>query len=955
MLHHVQGGLLRQGLRQARPAAQPEHAYGYFDHVPCAGFKGGHVTCGGVIYDADAYPKEFRGSYIAGNLLSNAVYWYSLTPDGSSFKSKHAGELLEARDSWFRPVDCLVGPDGCVYVADWYDRRAAHLDPVDSWDKTNGRVYRISYKGTKPAKPFDLRKKTNAELVELLKHPNTWWRREARQLLADRDAKDAIPALAKLTAEKGPVAIEATWSLHQLGGIDAALTDALLKHEGEHVRAWAVRFLGDSGKASTEQRKTLAAMAEKDASPTVRSQLACSANRLPASDGLPIAFALAERKEDERDPHLPLLVWWAVERHVAGATKQVLEGLPAGTKAEPRLLERTARRIAAVGTEEAYQFLNDLLARFPNTDAKNAIVRGVDAGSAGRDFPVRSAVLEKFANANFINSFDLDRPEVYVSWRLMARIGKPLSRALVLSAAIASLDRKEIPSGLRVRAAALLADVPVPYGVVPDLVKAFERVEDDAVRSAILTVMQRFAGPVVASAVAKAYPGLKGEPRIKARALLLSRFDSAKAFVADVVAGKLPKADLSIDQLRPLLVYKDAELTKMIETNWGKIGPITPGEKKARIDALGMALARGPGDAAKGKAIFAKSCAVCHTLHGDGGKVGPDLTAADRKNRGYMLTQIVDPSGYIRPEFMTHIVETKDGRTLTGLVAESSAEGVTLVAVADGKAVKTVVAKSAIDDIRPSAVSLMPEKLLDALSDQDVCDLFAFLVTDPEPKPKGGGAKKLKVLLVSGSLEYKSDESLSAWGKHLEEKYPVEVLKAFRKADDDVPGLDQLETCDAAVFFTRRLTIKGEQLEAVKKYAASGKPVVGVRTASHGFQNWLEMDQEVFGGDYRNHYGAGPKCEITLAGAKSPVLAGVEPFASAGSLYKNPKPADDVTVVLRGKSAGHDEPVAWTRAGKKGRVFYTSLGHPDDFQDANFVRLLDNALFWTLDRERTEK
>ncbi|MEO2088319.1 MAG: ThuA domain-containing protein, partial [Gemmataceae bacterium] len=148
--------------------------------------------------------------------------------------------------------------------------------------------------------------------------------------------------------------------------------------------------------------------------------------------------------------------------------------------------------------------------------------------------------------------------------------------------------------------------------------------------------------------------------------------------------------------------------------------------------------------------------------------------------------------------------------------------------------------------------------------------------------------KKLRVALVSGSLEYKSDETLPLLQKLLEEKYPVECVRMFRKTDEDIPGLDKLAGCDVAIFFTRRLTIDGEQLKAVKAYCESGKPVIGIRTASHGFQNWLEMDKEVFGGNYKNHYGAGPKCEtkITDAGKDHPILKGVKPFTSEGSLYK---------------------------------------------------------------------
>ena len=122
------------------------------------------------------------------------------------------------------------------------------------------------------------------------------------------------------------------------------------------------------------------------------------------------------------------------------------------------------------------------------------------------------------------------------------------------------------------------------------------------------------------------------------------------------------------------------------------------------------------------------------------------------------------------------------------------------------------------------------------------------------PVPKADSPRKLKIVLVSGSLEYKSDESLADFQKYLEEKHGAECRRAFRKADDDVPGLEALKDCDLAIFFTRRLTIDGDQLKSVRDYLKSGKPVIGIRTASHGFQKYLEMDREIFGGDYKNHY-----------------------------------------------------------------------------------------------------
>lgn len=213
--------------------------------------------------------------------------------------------------------------------------------------------------------------------------------------------------------------------------------------------------------------------------------------------------------------------------------------------------------------------------------------------------------------------------------------------------------------------------------------------------------------------------------------------------------------------------------------------------------------------------------------------------------------------------------------------------------------------------------------------------------------------KHLQVCLVSGSLEYKSDDSLSAFQTFLEKDYPVRCSRAFATSEADLPGLENLDRCDCAILFTRRLTIDGNPLERIKRYAASGKPLIGLRTASHGFQNWLAMDKEVFGGDYRGHYGNAlkPRIDAVESAREHPILAGFQPFTSGGSLYKNPQVAPDVMVLLTGTIPQHTEPVAWTRLHCGGKVFYTSLGHPDDFRQPSFLRLLVNALAWTTGRK----
>src|SRR6516165_7757794 len=201
--HMVQGGYYLKGFAKHGPLHNPR-AYGYFGPIDYRGPKmGGHVTPGGIIYKGDAFPPSFRGSFIGGNLLSNAVYWHLLERNGSTFAGRHGGTLIDARDRWFRPIDLLAGPDAAIYVVDWYDKRAAHLDPRDTWDRTNGRIYRVVHGERRKLPAFDLAKRSSAELVDLRDSANDWFAEQARRILAERRDATVIPKLKALLRSPG--------------------------------------------------------------------------------------------------------------------------------------------------------------------------------------------------------------------------------------------------------------------------------------------------------------------------------------------------------------------------------------------------------------------------------------------------------------------------------------------------------------------------------------------------------------------------------------------------------------------------------------------------------------------------------------------------------------------------------------------------------------------------------
>ena len=206
----------------------------------------------------------------------------------------------------------------------------------------------------------------------------------------------------------------------------------------------------------------------------------------------------------------------------------------------------------------------------------------------------------------------------------------------------------------------------------------------------------------------------------------------------------------------------------------------------------------------------------------------------------------------------------------------------------------------------------------------------------------------LKLCMVSGSFEYESESSLNIFRSYVEREHPVRTDLIVYSSEDDHQSLSAIEDTDVLLVFTRRLNTDGEELERFKAYCAAGGPIVGVRTASHAFQNWLAFDGEVLGGNYQMHWRHGPRARVRFEPGSEghPLLEGVAEFSSAGSLYRNTPIAADTSLLMSASTDEHDEPVTWTRTHAGWQVFYTSLGHQEDFEEPSFLRLLANAVLW---------
>jgi len=720
MLHFVQGGYYWKQFGKHGPLHNP-YTFGFFDHVKHEGVQGGHVAVAGLFYHADAWPERYHGKYLAADLLGHAAHWHEVTPLGSTFQARQLGDLLQANDTWFAPTDMTLGPDGSVYISDWHDQRTAHPDPDADWDRSNGRIYALD--GPRhQAGPFgfDMQAYSTDELIEQLRHPNVWYARRARRILAERRDPEAAPKLRRAVREWAEPSwrLQALWALHGGGGLDDQAMIKLLDHPDEDVRAWLVRWIGDTPEICGRFAPTSRSMAAQDPSAQVRSQLASTAKRLRREDGLAIVWELLWRDVDAVDPHIPLLLWWAVEHHALPFDETVRRALlnPSCWQSgmyRSTIAPRLARRYAAEGGDSSDETCAELLESAPHAEAARPLLAGIDEGLAGPKREVadvlKRSILSRAATA----------PDDPLLIRLSARLGDSNATARALAVA---RDHGQ-PEPVRLAMFDLLGQVGDRSMLRPLLDLATSE-SNATVAGSAMQASARFDDPAILDALLAVYPEKPPAWRARARSWLFSRKAWASPFLDEIERRRFDPAEVPMDEVGRIALLKDSTLDARVKALWGRVTGPTPEEKLAEVRRLNNDLRAATGDRDSGQALFKKHCSTCHRFNGEGNLVGPELTHANRQDRDFLLVSLVDPNGVIRREYQATLVEMKDGRVLTGLIAEQSPNQLTLI---DAKAERATLPRDQIEAMSDSPVSLMPENLYRELSPQELRDLFAYL------------------------------------------------------------------------------------------------------------------------------------------------------------------------------------------------------------------------------------
>ena len=709
--HYVQGGYLQKGFGKHGELSNP-FAFGYFEamshhNVP----RFSHTF---VIYEATDLPEAYRGRLFGVVPLLSHVVMSEVSPDRSSFKTRDVGYALESSDPWFRPVDIQTGPDGAIYVADFYEQRIDHASHYQGRiHKESGRIYRLRAKGdTRPPPKFDLRAEPIDQVALHLASDNKWLRQAAQREILFRPSKELGVML--IAPTQGPQhVLESVWAAHNVGVVTDSVAENLLGYEDPYVRLWTVRLACDDGLVSDSLAAKLAELAYREPHVEVRSQLASSARRLTAPHSLPIVKNLCQRSEDASDIHIPLLLWWAIEAKADKDRDAVLalfedQSFWQQPLVKDTILERLMRRYAVTGQRKDLATCARLLELAPSKELAGRLMAGLEAAYEGRtltNLPDELAAAMAKAGAS--------------SPTLKLRQGD----AAAVAEALALLADENADAAKRQSLAAIFGTIRQPT-CVPVLLKIVAESRNDGLRSTALASLQAYSDPAIGSAVIAAYKQLPDQVRDVAQSLLASRANWTLAFLQAIEARQVDPATVPEPTVRKFLLHDSPQIAQLCRKHWGDLPGASPEELRAAIEKLAGTIGNGSGNPYEGKKLFAESCGKCHVLFTQGGKIGPELTGYKRDDLRGMLLAVVNPSAEIREGFENYVVRTTDGRTLTGFIADQDSN-VIVIRGADGQNIS--LAREEIDDLRASRTSLMPEGQLKELSDQQIRDLFAYL------------------------------------------------------------------------------------------------------------------------------------------------------------------------------------------------------------------------------------
>jgi putative membrane-bound dehydrogenase-like protein len=723
--------------------------------------------CGIEYFDSPAYPAEYRNRLYMGNIHGGCINVDSISRSGSTYRGQAQPDFLTANDVWFMPVAQKVGPDGCLYILDWYDRyhcyQDANADP-EGIDRGHGRLYRVVH-GERPAiEHRDLRAMSDSQLIELLQHANIFYRQRAAVILHERmsghdeagqqthrllwerlradPAKASIQHVA-LALSASPTSLAQVAELFQAAGSDSRVAAWAIRAAGQQLRQIATHGMttqaGSDAVREIADSLLLAGASHDD--PRIRLQTAIAIGKQPADSKYspPAAELLVKILDGGKDDGLlPRIVWQNLHPHVVANQTLLVDAIASGAASNP-LLAALAPRVA---TRLLADVKPDLSGENDSRTLRSVlhIADVLATEDADESANVLRAVLAKLKTGEI-------RPnaarETLLAWsratdsqgpaaiQLRAFAGDPSATDRVT----VMMGDEELPFDLRretLETASLIAP--------GSLAAAMNRWAGEAVdqrpgaaawRDALLDAVVSRGDAAAQRALLGRWQALPVGVRARVAGAMVQRESTANLLLGEIEKGNLQKDIIGPNQIRALAVIESDTIRQQVKSIWGTVRLEDAAHRQRIVGEMTQYLLKDArGDAVKGLAVYDRICGQCHQLHGRGYEVGPEITRNGRSNFEQLVVSVFDPSLVIGEAYQSVTVLTSDGRALSGLVLERSAQRIVLK-VQGGKT--ETVPLDEVDEIRQNVQSLMPEGVEEQMTKQEVADLFALLTLEQLP------------------------------------------------------------------------------------------------------------------------------------------------------------------------------------------------------------------------------
>ena len=682
---------------------------------------GGHSHVGTMIYLGDNWPAIYRDRVFTHNLHGHQINQQLNVRQGSAYETFHAGfDLLYAPDPAYVAVDLQYGPDGAVYVIDWTDKQHCHNPRGETWDRSNGRVYRVAWAQTYRPVKVNLADKSDSELVALQNHPNRWFGRTARRILQERAARGTLDSAAidqaramLTTNDDQATARAAMWLLHATGELNVGDLQQATLHSSDVVRAWAVQLATEAPQRPRNASDGLVNLAERDPSPAVRLALAAALPTLPSDTRWVVAANLASHSEDADDRFLPNMIWFGIADLAANDVPRAME-LAASTPL--KMIADSIHSYLSRNPEGRGQ-LASLIASVPEDD--------------------RAARLLLILHFSLERESQLKMPASWhkVRRRFAASNSSELRRKVdELSALFGS---EEVLREYR----ATLADSSVSVSQRRRALQMLKRVgdreagsiyvqllDDKQLRAEAIELLATTGDAEAASELLERFASLSQSEQIAALEALTSRADFALILLQGIENNRFAKDRLTAMHIRRMSNLMHPEVDRRLEEMWGKVSE-SSADMKATIKRLKKAYTTAPlwaFDHRRGRRVYERTCATCHPLDGSTTPLGPNLAGSWRNGIDYFLENIVDPNAVVGESFRTTVIATDSGVVVSGML-DSETDSAIVLRTAEKE---VVVPKEEIAQRQLSDQSIMPTGLLDTLSDVETIELLKFLLTE---------------------------------------------------------------------------------------------------------------------------------------------------------------------------------------------------------------------------------